>query len=148
MIEMIFLGIDPGMNGALVFLKNEEAIACPFKNLTEKDIADLFISPVISGDHFAVMEAVHSMPKQGVSSSFKFGRNFGLLLGILYTQSIPFVLVSPQKWQKALGCLSHGDKNITKSAAQRLFPNMKITHAVADALLLAEYGRREYSITH
>ena len=38
--------------------------------------------------------------------------------------------------------LSKGDKNVTKSRAQELFPELKITHAIADALLIAEYGRR------
>jgi hypothetical protein len=55
---------------------------------------------------------------------------------------IPFEEVSPVKWQKVMGCLSKGDKNVTKAAAQRLFPDIKITHAIADALLIAEYGRR------
>jgi hypothetical protein len=39
-------------------------------------------------------------------------------------------------------CRSGGDKKITKAAAQRLFPRMKVTHKNADALLIAEYGRR------
>jgi hypothetical protein len=39
-------------------------------------------------------------------------------------------------------CLTGGDKNISKRRAQELFPSLKITHAVADALLIAEYGRR------
>lgn len=35
-----------------------------------------------------------------------------------------------------------GDKNVTKAAAQRLFPDQKVVHATADAMLLAEYARR------
>lgn len=59
--------------------------------------------------------------------------------------------VSPQKWQRALGLLSKGrglgqgdtaKKNRNKAKAQELFPGVKVTHAIADALLLAEYGRR------
>ena len=91
---------------------------------------------------FAMLENVHSMPKQGVASSFKFGRNFGNLEGLLTGSKIPFDYVTPQKWQKELGCLSHGDKNVTKSKAQRLFPHLKITHAIADALLIMEYCRK------
>lgn len=34
-------------------------------------------------------------------------------------------------------------KNTHKARAQELFPGLKITHAVADALLIAEYGRRK-----
>jgi len=31
---------------------------------------------------------------------------------------------------------------VSKRKAQELFPAIKITHAIADALLIAEYGRR------
>jgi hypothetical protein len=41
-----------------------------------------------------------------------------------------------------MSCLTKGDKNVTKSRAQELFPEVKVTHAIADALLIAEYGRR------
>ena len=90
----------------------------------------------------AYIEAVHAMPKQGVSSTFKFGVGYGGLLMALVAARIPFTSVRPQKWQAAMGCLTHGDKNITKRKAQELFPNIKVTHAIADALLIAEYGRR------
>jgi hypothetical protein len=43
-----------------------------------------------------------------------------------------------------MGCLTRGDKNVSKAKAQQLFPTMKITHAVADALLLAAYAQRLY----
>jgi hypothetical protein len=36
-----------------------------------------------------------------------------------------------------------GDKNVSKRRAQELFPQLKVTHATADALLIAEYGRRQ-----
>jgi hypothetical protein len=41
--------------------------------------------------------------------------------------------------------MTKGDKNITKRKAQELFPEIKITHAIADSLLIAEYGRRVWS---
>lgn len=96
-------------------------------------------------DAFAIIESVHSMPKQGVASSFKFGRSYGFLRGCLIASGIPFEEVTPQRWQKELGCLSKGNKNVTKARAQQLFPSLKITHATADALLLAEYARRLYA---
>ena len=33
------------------------------------------------------------------------------------------------------------DKNVTKNRAQQLWPTIKVTHAIADALLLGEYCR-------
>jgi len=79
---------------------------------------------------------------QGVSSTFKFGMQYGTLKGILTALHIPFELIRPVDWQRALGCMTKGDKNISKNKAQQLFPDIKVTHAKADALLLSEYCRR------
>lgn len=148
---MIILGVDPGMSGALAVLPigddghiSAEPSAFKFDSLTERDIADLFWKCYLdSGEQlFAFIERVHSMPKQGVASSFKFGLSYGFLRGCLTTVGIPFEDVTPQKWQKLMGCMTKGDKNISKARAQQLFPRLKITHAIADALLIGECGRR------
>lgn len=144
---MIYIGIDPGQSGGIASLVGDNtgtSPACVKMPETEKDCFDALekLQRINFTAIFAVIESVHSMPKQGVASSFKFGRNYGFLRGCLIALGIPFEEVTPQKWQKALGCLSHGDKNVTKARAQQLFPALKITHATADALLLAEYCRR------
>lgn len=145
---MIILGIDPGMSGGIASLVetdsrwNADAVAMlP----TERDIADYFWKLYMDGQEsgiFAFIERVHAMPKQGVSSTFKFGTNYGFLRGCLVTTGIPFEEVTPQGWQKLMGCMTGGDKNVSKAKAQQLFPELRITHAIADALLIAEYGRR------
>ena len=83
-----------------------------FERLTEHDICetlrewyDHYLVEDIRGPS-AMIEQVHSMPKQGVASSFKFGRHYGFLLGVLTALGIPYQTVTPQKWQKAMGCLS------------------------------------------
>lgn len=138
----LFLGIDPGQSGGIAILDEASGIALvePMP-ATERDIAELIeeFSPRVK---FGLIEAVHSMPKQGVSSSFKFGRSYGFLRGLLIGLRFRFDEIRPQEWQKFLGCLSGGDKNITKAKAQQLFPKQKITHSIADALLIAESCRR------
>jgi hypothetical protein len=62
----------------------------------------------------------------------------------LTAAAIPFTRVRPQVWQKELGCLTKGDKNISKRKAQELFPSMKVTHATADSLLIATYGTKQH----
>jgi hypothetical protein len=93
----------------------------------------------------AYIEGVNAMPGQGVVSTFKFGMNYGLWQGILVALKIPFERVYPLKWQTAMSCRTGGNKNISKARAQELFPRIKVTHAIADALLIAEYGRRLYT---
>ena len=149
---MIYLGIDPGMSGGIGII-NDFKDGSPiiidtviFKNMTEKDISYAFwaLSQKIGSgmDLFAYIEKVHGFPGMSVKAVSSFMTNFGLLKGCLHSFNIPFEEIPPQRWQKALSCLTHGDKNISKNKAQQLFPNIKITHGNADALLLAEYCRR------
>jgi Holliday junction resolvasome RuvABC endonuclease subunit len=136
-----FIGIDPGANGAAVLLDNQSEIVdvIKFKDATEKDIADALKEWSSYGNVCAVLEKVSAMPRQGVASTFKFGRAFGLIEGILYSCNIVFSYRRPQEWQKEMKCLSKGNKNVTKAAAQRLYPERKITHSDADAILIARY---------
>lgn len=132
---------------------------------TERDMLDLFGS--FNGlDVRAYLEKVHASPGMGVVSAFSFGGNYKTIRTALIAKEIPFDEVTPQLWQKSIGGLvsksvkvrkqepseqpakaikafKKRDKNVSKRRAQELFPTVqKITHAYADALLIAEYGRR------
>ncbi len=139
----LMLGIDPGYSGCVVSLHRETGEVDGLINLSETphDIAEFVRARSLSIDK-AYLEKVGAMPRQGVSSTFKFGTSYGFCLGLLTSLLVPFEEVTPAKWQQAMKCRSGGDKKITKAAAQRLFPRMKVTHKNADALLIAEYGRR------
>jgi hypothetical protein len=94
-----------------------------------------------------------------VQAHKKLARSLGQLEGICIGAGYPPNLVSPPKWQNALKCRTGGDKNITKNLAMRVFPFLSrtcksgpnkglpistITHATADALLIALYGYLQY----
>ena len=97
---------------------------------------------------FAYIEKVSSSPQMGVTSAFTFGRGYGFLRGLLTAYNYPFEEVLPRKWQASFGMKKGKDesntqwKNRLKGKAQQLFPHLKVTLATADALLIAEYGRR------
>lgn len=136
------VGIDPGQSGGITFHYGYDHVITAYSMPeTLKDICNFFEDETLI--RMAFIEEVHSMPKQGVSSSFKFGKNYGSLLGILAASEVPYTLLTPHTWQKALRCLTGGDKNVSKARAQQLFPNIKVTHAIADSLLIAEYGWRQ-----
>lgn len=140
-----YIGIDPGQSGGIAVI-GPDGVAAAYKMPdTERDVFDLLreIAGWYGNNPVAVIESVHAMPKQGVTSSFTFGKGYGGLRMALIGLTIPFSDVTPQKWQKAIGCLTRGDKNVSKRKAQELFPALKITHATADALLLAEWLRRQ-----
>ena len=145
---MLYLGVDPGKSGAIAALNEAGNVVCVVR-LTETptDVCNE-LRKLHEGDElFAFMEQVNAMPKQGVSSTFKFGQSYGGLEWGLTALQIPFERHRPVAWQKAMQCLSKGDKNVTKRRAQELFPNEKVIHATADALLIAEFCRREVSRT-
>lgn len=158
----VYVGIDPGQAGGIAVLNRAgEIVAVTPMPPTETDIADVFADLIerLGGDTtdvFAVIERVHSMPKQGVASSFKFGMGYGGLRMALVCNDIPFEDIPPQSWMKVLSIPSI--KNQTKgeqkeklrAKAQQLFPKADVWKlgkgkqmAVADALLLAEYCRRK-----
>jgi hypothetical protein len=143
---MIFIGVDPGKSGALGWIENEKYGAFKFNDKTDRDIWDIF-DFFKAKNVFAFLEQVHSMPGQGVSSTFKFGESYGFLRCCLVGNRIPFKTVTPTKWQKLIGCMIPKPYTITdkknhhKGVAQSLFPKQKITHANADALLIAAYCR-------
>jgi hypothetical protein len=142
--QVNYIGIDPGRSGGIAIITEYTVHFCKLSE-TERDIADWLFQRThvgVFGGQRALLEKVHSMPKQGVASTFTFGTNYGFLRGLLTGLKISFDDVTPQRWQKAMGCLTHGDKNLSKAKAQQLFPELKITHATADALLIAEYCRR------
>jgi hypothetical protein len=139
---MIYFGIDPGVSGSVSAIWDDGVpfMSCGRFDWTEHDIVDWFRQFDLEKSK-AVIERVHAMPKQGVSSTFRFGTSYGFLRGVLVSLRIPFKDQTPGKWQTEMKCRSKGDKNVTKAAAQRLWPEYKITHRNADSLLLAEYAR-------
>jgi len=134
------IGLDPGKGGGIAFNEGGQTRAIKMPE-TLGDLRDA-LEPYASGDAFAFLEKVHSSPQMGVKSAFTFGEGFGSLKAMLACLYIPFQLVRPQVWQKTMGCMTKGDKNVSKRRAQELFPNQKVTHALADALLICEFGCR------
>jgi crossover junction endodeoxyribonuclease RuvC len=150
----IFLGIDPGaVSGALGAVDHEGNYLEAF-DIEHKDkhiLALVFKSRILSivdpkvGAEIC-MEQVHSMPNQGVSSTFAFGRAVGVISAVCELTNYPFHLVTPQRWKKHFGLTA--DKNEALDKARELFPKAKSTLKLkkdihkAEALLIAEYWRQ------
>jgi hypothetical protein len=151
---MIYLGIDPGLKGGIAALYADGEVLTVWKMpATARDLFDIFNSLERLRGVRAVLERVSASPQMGTVSAFTFGRGYGRLEGTLAAAHIPFEEVTPGTWQgvmgvrqktgkTTLGTSAPKDKNISKRRAQALFPGQSITHANADALLIAEYCRR------
>jgi len=152
-----FLGIDPGKSGAasvlnqhgkIAVLASKELVTIRFDKSSEREISLWFetLKMLCGKDLYAALEKVRSSPQMGRVSVFTFGWGYGFLRGQLSAFAIPFEEPIPQRWQKELGCLSGGDKNVTKKKAHELWPDQagKIGHHNADSFLIAEYLRRTH----
>ena len=139
---MTTIGIDAGKNGGIAWITDGKPCVEKMPD-TLQDLWELFRDITSEGECRAYLEQIHSSPQMGVVSSFTFGNGFGHLEMALTAAGIPFERVRPQVWQKAMGCMTKGDKNVSKRKAQELFPSIKVTHAIADALLIASYGAKQ-----
>ena len=152
----ILIAIDPGQSGGIAVAYGTDVLNVMSMPPTEGDVHDVLAEVAAVALHegwlvVAVIEEVGGYVGGGGqpgSAMFKFGRGFGFLLGVLAALKIRTELVRPQKWQAALSLgnsKSHASKtawkNRLKAKAQKLYPNVKVTLATADALLLLEYAR-------
>src|ERR1039457_1035367 len=115
---MIFIGIDPGLSGAVaiieenhVQLHDSPSWAVGSKQGVRHDynvggMVEIITGAVATvenrGSIVAGLESVHSMPDQGVASSFKFGVGLGIWQGILAALRITYQMIPPQRWKSVL----------------------------------------------
>lgn len=149
------MGIDPGVRGGVAVLHGTGMVVyrCAFRpDFTIKDL-DLVIKTAVeflqlNGGNNAFLEKVGSLPRDGHVGAFTFGRVVGILAEAVIARGVQLHEVPPVIWQSHMECLTGGNKNISKKRAQELFPDeVKITHALADALLISEYGRRSLCLS-
>lgn len=143
------IGIDPGISGAIALYDTagrarvEDLPTVGIGPSEMLDAAAVYDTILLWKADEVVIEYAGSMPKQGVSSAFKFGKGYGQLLACIQISGLPFNVVQPRKWKVfyRLG----PDKEMSRAAALRLFPdlhdqlNLKMHHQRAEALLIARY---------
>lgn len=143
---MVYLGIDPGVSGGMAVVDENARVLLVTKMPQSAGGCVAFLQQVIGlGPVRAALELVHSSPQMGVKSAFTFGRSYGQLQMLLTAGGIHYLSPRPKAWQGAMRCLTRGDKKVTLLAARRLFRSqVVITNYTADALLLAEFCRRQF----
>lgn len=165
---MIYIGIDPGLSGALAVIdsetKNISFVDTPvveirvgkkMKHQQDAYAISSLLRALSSGkDVMATIEKVNAMPdvgtgaKMGSTSAFNFGLGFGMWLGILAALEIPHQQVHPATWKAVMMRDSTKDKDASRVKAMQLYPmtakdlTRKKDHGRADALLIAAYTAR------
>jgi crossover junction endodeoxyribonuclease RuvC len=162
-MSKVFLGIDPGQTGCLAAIQflDEGKIVRFFDpplfqvksgNKTKNEYNEVLMARALKEfaamgtEVVCVLEKVSAMPDQGVTSMFNFGMGYGLWRGMLSAFEIPYSLVHPATWKKALMQDMPKEKDAARLRAVQLYPQAaselarKKDIGRADALLLAHYG--------
>ena len=176
---MIFIGIDPGLKGALASIRTvstgngspqRDCRAWPVPLVPSAKGRNQYDLPALRewlfeqgplAALFATVEQSGPLPpnvKAGSLAQYNRGISEGWLW-MLTALRIAHQGVRPRTWQKVMHAGTKGADTKQKSivAAQRLFPNASLKRTersrkdddgMAEALLLAEYGRRTHGNSH
>lgn len=153
---LVFVGIDPGLEGALAVLPQGLIFDVP--TVLETSTAgrrqreylprEMFLllanlEAQYPGRVSAALEHVAAIPEMGRVSAFRFGFGFGLWEMALAAAGIPYTKVRPATWKSAVLAGLGRDKAAARRRAQQLFPQAEALlrrvgdHNRAEALLLA-----------
>lgn len=151
---MIFIGIDPGVNGAIAVIDDDLNVSV--FQLKKHEIEDV-LEGYAGRRAMACLEKVNATPQMGVVSAFTFGGAYAAVKTALRCFKIPFAEVAPTKWQSIYplkrpprGATSEERASYKREhkrelyrLAKDLFPEQCKSQDRADALLIMEYCRRE-----
>ena len=147
------LGIDPGSSGALSFYDGNELLIfdMPFFEIKKgktvrKKIDFVELVKIIRNnkpDH-AYLENVSAQFGNGAAAAFSFGWACACVENAILSSFVPFTLVTPQTWKKAMQVPA--DKDAARMRASQLLPNhthnwdRRKDHNRAESALIALYG--------
>lgn len=159
--EVMIAGVDPGKKGAIALLDSggglHRLIPMPVLNLDRPEYDLIAIRRIfVPAVQLAVVEKAQPLPRSmpgGGIANFHRGVSRGGWEWFCVALLIPYMLVSPARWQRSmLDGLPPGDSGERSIlAAKRLFPDANLKRSprsrkdddgMAEALLIAEYGRR------
>ena len=160
--ECVYVGIDPGFTGAIAMLGGgnppdvEDLRVIGEKTTKRLDAVWLYhVLKRIRCEHrargdqaVAVIERAQTMPGQGIASASRYVSTYAVAIAMCEVNQIPTRTVSPGVWKVGMGLRGLG-KESSRELALRLFPSCrtqlsrKKDHNRAEALLLAEWARRE-----
>lgn len=146
---MITFGIDPGQTGAIAVFLHADIIAVYDMPVIGKRVDRHGITTIVGsqylGDRRIVLEDVSTRPGLSATAVLTTGINWGIVYACVALW--PTHVVTPQKWQPAIGCPKGLDRDARKTwcrqRATQLWPDFadrfaaKSADGRADAALMA-----------
>ena len=166
---MIFIGVDPGLTGALAFIDSATGaaaiediptVALTGKGLVQRRIDGQALAQVVRRHMPAdetctvVCEAVHAMGGNSMQTMGSLLRSLGAIEAVFDVLRHPAAMVTPQTWQRLYGLAGKKAKREPGTVpeairiARELYPDAAQLlqrvkdHNRAEALLIAHYGLR------
>lgn len=143
---MRVLGVDPGLSGAIVLLdmareRSTERLALRVEDMprdTKKngrgELLDAQIAAWIREwrPEHAYIERVHSMPAQGVASTFTFGAAYGVVRGVLAGLAIPTTRIDPKDWTARVRMTKATTSPLRRASCSRPTPIFSLLRKMVD----------------
>lgn len=159
----LVIGVDPGLTGAIAAIDGEQLLWCVDMPTANGAIAIPLLDQLYDPSEYGpwnlgwdnpncemqpvAIEHVHSMPGQGVASTFKFGKAYGVVLGYFTAHGHRITHVAPTEWKSTFR-LNGKDKDAARALAIELWPSeaqlfaRKKDCGRADAALIALHHSR------
>lgn len=136
---MIFLGIDPGLSGALAWVDAQpgkrprllgvldmptrpEVSSGKTRNIIDlQALADAARNPIFPQPGVVRIEQVGGRPGEAVRAVFRFGYSAGAVAGVAAMICNRIELTPPQVWRRCVGLT--GDKGASRALATSFFPD-------------------------
>ncbi len=170
--KKLYVGVDVGASGAIVgideysrIVLKERVPKIKNKKVDKRALGDIF-KKLKGKDVFIMIEDVHSIHGASAKSNFSFGGIKWMKEAFCMAFDLPYSLVAPKKWQKAIWTSSDmvykkitprkvtDTKATSLIAAKRLFPGedflatkiSKVPHdGIVDAVLIAVYCKHFFN---
>jgi hypothetical protein len=151
----MIIGIDPGANGGVAFIHNEGELYKAFPMPEKKNLAMVISNVILEREEtfYCCIEKSFPSHNQGITSIFNHGYNYGWYVSTLSILNIETIEVLPQVWKSAFKLSK--DKQKSMDLCLKLWPESKdliygkkggMLDGVAEALLIAEYGRQKLKL--
>src|SRR4051812_21981208 len=120
---MTVIGVDPGVEGAIAYVDRGKLLTVVDMPSVGGDISTALLTQMVRMHEvdWGAVEKVHSMPRQGVSTTFKFGLATGMARAAVGGLLVPMEEPTPNVWKKSFHL--DADKEKARALALRLFPD-------------------------
>lgn len=147
------IGIDPGLSGGIAVIEADNVRLEKMPVLVDsktgrRHVCVSKLKEILSASlpAFVVLEKAQPMPRDGSMGSFRYGECFGTISAVVEMLGFECLQVHPATWKTAMQ-LKGATKDDSRAMATEIIGNpdafhKKNSHNLAEALLLAQYGRK------